>query len=656
MAEEKKKIQEWWEKWVVGSDDTAVNISDPPAVRDDQAPAAWTEQYTIDDVADTEGIDWGALLQRVGFEATGSAAAIRAASPYLRQAGAAGGPGRAAAITGTALAGAFGGWAGREGDIRRGNVMPGDDSWQGDVLTLAGGTVAPVPTRVLGGTAKWVGQKAMREGAEEMTEQGLGWTPGQASEWALIKGLEQLLRELPLTGGVTNRRLTEIYSQFDDLVTRISDDGTINWGTDAEVVGGRIQASASQKIAKYDERTQMLYDILWNPQTQTGIMPASTRVNPLATMKWLDSYGGSFDELGGDLQKILSVESIDALRTALSKEPTISWQNADILRRAFGRNTKGQFVAGQHDPGAYKQLYAAILDDMGVAADQTSPLANKAFRNARRYWKAANEVGETLQREILDKKPEKLFNALFAGNLTEIAIAKKASDPDVWKGVQAAVAQRLGRAAPGQQDAAGDVFSPITFLTNYNKIRRTSSKPLKLLFGEAGKYRGIDSDLQKLAVIAERLKSTARFGNPSGTARTMQLIDMMKTGAVVLGSVASFATIGMPWEALAGIGGIYTTGRLWTNKAFLNWLVRGEKVRPNTQAFGDWISAMPIYGSTETMSSSDREFMTKLGETLLDWSDKWDIPMIPEASGSEPVQQALSQSGQPSQRRSGSAY
>ena len=654
MAEEKKK--EWWERFVVGSDDTAVNISDPPAVRDDQAPAAWTEQYTIDDVADTEGIDWGALLQRIGFEATGAAGAIRAASPYLRQAGAAGGPGRAAAIAGTALAGAFGGFAGREADIARGNVMPGDDSWQGDVLTLAGGTVAPLPTRGTAALLKAGGRKAMAEGAEEMTEQGLGWTPGQASEWALIKGLEQLLRELPLTGGVTSKRLNEIYGQFDDLVTRVSDDSTINWGTDADVVGGRIQASASRKIAKYDERTQMLYDLLWNAETKTGIMPASTRVNPLATMKWLDNYGGSFDELGGDLQKILGIESIDALRTALSKEETLSWQNIDMLRKLVGRNTKGQFAAGQHDPGAYKQLYGAILDDMGVAADQTSPLANKAFRNARRYWKAADEVGENLEREILNKKPEKLFNALFAGNLTEIAIAKKASDPDVWKGVQAAVAQRLGRAAPGQQDAAGDVFSPITFLTNYNKIRRISSKPLKLLFGEAGQYRGIDTELQKLAVIAERLKSTARWGNPSGTNRAMQLIDMLKTPAVVLGSAVSFGTIGMPWEAIAGLGGIYTTGRLWTNKAFLNWLVRGEKVRPNTQAFGDWISAMPIYSSTEWLSSSDREFMTKLGETLLDWSNKWDIPMIPDASASEPMQQALSQSGQPPKRKSTGAY
>jgi hypothetical protein len=653
MAEEKKK---WWQRLVVGDSDTAVNISDTPIVRDDQPPASWTDQYTVDDTGDTEGIDWGALLQRVGFEATGSAAAVRAMSPYLRQLQAGGGPGRAAAITGTALAGAFGGWAGREGDIRRGNVMPGDESWQGDALTLAGGTVVPVPSRVVGAATKWVGQKAMAEGAEEMTEQGLGWTPGQASEWALIKGLEQLLRELPLTGGVTNKRLTEIYGQFDDLVTRISDDGTINWGTDAEVVGGKIQASAKVKMEKYDERVQMLYDLLWNAESKTGLIPASTRVDLLATKKWLNNYGGSFDELGGDLQKILGIESIDSLRTALSKEEMISWQNADILRKAVGRNTRGQFVAGQHDPGAYKQLYGAILDDMGVAADQTSPLANKAFRNARRYWKAADAVGIKLEKEILSKDPDKLLNAIFAGNLTIIATAKKASDPEVWKGVQAAVAQRLGKVAPGQQGAAGDVFSPITFLTNYNRIRKTSSKPLELLFKGAGKYRGIDTELQKLAVIAERLKSTARFGNPSGTARTMQLIDMMKTGAVVLGSVASFATIGMPWEALAGIGGIYTTGRLWTNKAFLNWLVKGEKARPNTQAFGDWISAMPIYSTTEWMSSSDREFMTKLGETLLDWSDKWDIPMIPEASGSEPIQQALSQSGQPPKRRSQGAY
>ncbi len=66
--------------------------------------------------------------------------------------------------------------------------------------------------------------------------------------------------------------------------------------------------------------------------------------------------------------------------------------------------------------------------------------------------------------------PEKVFQAAMSGTkdgATTLRAVMRSLPEDGQKAVSAAVIKRMGLANPGAQNAAGDAFSPNTFLTNW---------------------------------------------------------------------------------------------------------------------------------------------------------------------------------------------
>ena len=140
--------------------------------------------------------------------------------------------------------------------------MPGDESVMSDLTSLAGGSLQRVPSTVAGNLLR-SGMGQARDVADQLTDLGVDYTPGITSDWSIVKGLEQVMTELPITGGVTRAKLNEIYAQFDSAVKHLTDDATIDWGEDIVDLGVRIQRSAESKIQHYNDRTDQLYNILW---------------------------------------------------------------------------------------------------------------------------------------------------------------------------------------------------------------------------------------------------------------------------------------------------------------------------------------------------------------------------------------------------------
>ena len=206
------------------------------------------------------------------------------------------------------------------------------------------------------------------------------------------------------------------------------------------------------------------------------------------------------------------------------------------------------------------------------------------------------------------------------GNITKIAMARKASDPETWSLVQGAVAKQMGRAPSALQDVDEFVFSPSHFLRNFNDMRSLDNKPLRLLFGSTGKYRNILPQLTDLARVSQRLAASGKLANPSGTSQA--LMTFVTTGGLIGGGMVD------PVTTTAIAGGLYGSSRLWTNKRFLDWLIRGKDVSANTRMATNWIASMPTFAGMQWLGAKDEDALEHLKNNLMSWAESA-VPSVP---------------------------
>ncbi|HEY9348458.1 MAG TPA: hypothetical protein VIQ53_24225 [Inquilinus sp.] len=84
--------------------------------------------------------------------------------------------------------------------------------------------------------------------------------------------------------------------------------------------------------------------------------------------------------------------------------------------------------------------------------------------------------------------------------------------PEGRADIQASTVAHLGRAKPGQQNAAGDEFSAATFPTNWAEMSQNAKAQV---FGDDPQLM---SDLDHIARIAEGMRAVGRTSNYSNTA------------------------------------------------------------------------------------------------------------------------------------------
>lgn len=195
-----------------------------------------------------------------------------------------------------------------------------------------------------------------------------------------------------------------------------------------------------------------------------------------------------------------------------------------------------------------KQLYASLSRDMEAAAQAHGPAAVAAAKRANNYTRAVSERLEQVQR-VVDKNggPEKVFEAAMSGTRdggTTLRAVMQSLPKDGQRAVTGAVLKRMGMANPGMQDAAGEVFSAQTFLTNWNKF---SPEARRALFDRYGP--SFSRDMDRIASVAQNIRDGAKvFANPSGTANRAAA---MTYGASLVGSLFTGGTTGL---VAAGVG------------------------------------------------------------------------------------------------------
>lgn len=256
--------------------------------------------------------------------------------------------------------------------------------------------------------------------------------------------------------------------------------------------------------------------------------------------------------LNGLIDGKLPYEALKKLRTLVGDELATPSLVADVPR------------------SKWKALYASLSEDLGAAAKEAGPNAERALRRANRFHGAGiKRIDDVLDPVLKKGDPEDIFRAAVSGTkegATTIRGVMKSIPEESQKVLSATMLRRLGKATPGNQNELGEVFSAETFLTNWNRI---TPEARKVLF--APMTPRMRRDMDAVAEVAANMREGSKvFANPSGTAQAV--------GAQVpiYGSLG-LAASGHLWPAaLVAVAPVATNvqARLMTNPDFVRWLAK----------------------------------------------------------------------------------
>lgn len=265
-------------------------------------------------------------------------------------------------------------------------------------------------------------------------------------------------------------------------------------------------------------------------------------------------------------------------------DSNLPYESIKKLRTLVGRELADNSLVADVPRSKWTALYSALSDDLGVAAKNAGPEAEKAWNRANKY--TARIMGQLEElRPVVDRgTPEKIFSAATNGTAegaTTITRVINALPEKERREVAAAVLQRMGRATAGQQNGLGDAFSSETFLSNLSKF---TPEAKTAIFGRTG-LDGIEARLGDFARVAESRREAGRvFANPSGTAPAMA---QMGVGGGIAGGAATLAMGGgaVPLAgALAVPAGANVVSRATTSPLAATFAAERTQLKPGAQA------------------------------------------------------------------------
>lgn len=366
------------------------------------------------------------------------------------------------------------------------------------------------------------------------------------------------LEKVPFSGSVIGRDAARAVGQIEGALNRVV--SGIGRAMSPDAAGDLLQGGLKASVDRFKTRSGELFSKV------DARIPQDARFAAPATEA---AIAGAKEAFGQNpaLAAKLGLNEWDAIAAELAQNG-VPWQAMKQFRSRIGAaigDARGSL--GDEDLGRLKGLYAALTDDMGAAAKQSGNGAFGAWRAANNHYRSgAERIERSLDATITAKSPERAWEA-FSGllqrdrssaDITRVREIKQAMG-DEWGDVAASIVDRLGRARPGQQNAAGDAFSAGTFLTEWSKLAPEAKNVL--LTGEAR------AELDKLALVAERAKAAGAERNFSNTGTAVGVLGTMGGAAVDMGTTA------------AALGAANLSARGMTSPVFLralnNW-TRGD--------------------------------------------------------------------------------
>ena len=415
--------------------------------------------------------------------------------------------------------------------------------------------------------------KGVSQAVDDFAEVGATPTVGQASNKSPFQALETRASQV-FGGGAISRQLDDTANKMQSRLGAIADDVSKVKG---DVETGRVIQRGIIGDEGFVARFQGKSGDLWGKVDAQ--IPSDARAKVTASKAALDdlvrndSFGEALNspklsQVKSIFDKVMGRSRINQVSQTREFINDISYKELVSLRRHIGERLGSKELISDVPRAQLKRLYAALSEDVKTVAQSYGAI--KQFDRANKFTKAGHKRLDDFVERVANKvELNKVFDSIARGGEGTQALnaMKRSLKPEEWEAVGANVIRRLGKANPGQQDMTGEEFSVNKFLTDWNKLGPAK----KVLFSGSPKLNEYSRNLDKIARVSERLKTTTKEGaNPSGTG---QLV-----ANVSLGSGAVVSAVTGNNVALLGILGTVSINKglstLLTNKAFVRWLAQ----------------------------------------------------------------------------------
>jgi hypothetical protein len=452
------------------------------------------------------------------------------------------------------------------------------------------GTAAAGLTRTVARGAGADAAATMKANIDNAAANNIPLTVGQAGGSKLAQAVEAASGNLWGGGAIDKTAATQtsgLQSRVSDIVDSLSGGETPS----PTAAGNAINAGAATAKTNMRVAEKAAYDNV------DSLVPPQSPVDVSGTFKTLNTLATPTPGAEATTGALISPK-IAAMRDNLQADiaqnggTTVPYSAAADLRTQLGTAIDWGFSPA--DPvtnGALKLVHGALKGDIDAGASAISPEAQQAVTDARTLY-AQNQARRTSLNAVIDKTggPEAVYAAATNGTkegATKIGGVMSALDPGQQNLVRATVIDRLGRAVPSAQNAAGSAFDAGTFLTNWGKLDPAAKDAL---FGASGAPKSLRASLDSLTDTIQTLKNSRALVNPSGTAKAgghslglwgllTEAGGAITTGAVTGNLEAGIATAAGSVGAAAGAAGVNALlARALTNPRTARWLATTTKL------------------------------------------------------------------------------
>lgn len=447
------------------------------------------------------------------------------------------------------------------------------------VLPAAGGALVRGALR--GGEA---GRQAVTNRVADFEGAGVQPTVGQVTGGRVARATESALAKVP---GGAGRMSAFAQQQADELSASVQ---SLSDGLAPGASGANAGEAIKRGVAAFRDGVRSVQAKLYS--TLDKHIPANTRIEVSNTRQALAAMNEGIDGAPG-LSAMFKNAKIDGIHKAMLSDldeavktgntAALPYESLKKLRTLVGNELADNRLVNDVPRAMWSRLYGALSDDLGEAARAAGPQAEQAWSWANTFTRQQMTRLDDLSTIVNRDTPEKVFQAVIAGTAEGDTIASRvisALPMRERREVAAAVLQRLGRATPGQQNAAGDAFSSETFLTN---LARMSEPARKTLLGRTDLDGVLDKIGQFAGVAGTRREAGRVFANPSGTAPAAAQIGV---GSAIAGGAAA-AVAGNPaplMGALAVPAAANLGARVMTSQALVNMAATPTTLAPGAAA------------------------------------------------------------------------
>lgn len=390
-----------------------------------------------------------------------------------------------------------------------------------------------------------------QESLEAMQRQGIRPSVGLTGNRAGAQ-LESGASALPFFSAIPENVRGQQFDEFSDALTGAADN---------------IRPAGTGPLVKPAEMGEQVYDIADSGVKrlkegfgvrEDALMKIIGPDSPVDTTSVRAAIADEMTRGDAKIKRALQAE-LDDLDVIADEAGKVPYESLRKWRSNFGSNIDDKGVLS----GSKKQVYAGVTKDTEALADaagQGDEFRSLMSDQAKSYDKTArlSEGGDIPQfKKLSEGQIEKSSTFLKQAykNPDKMELLKRNATPEQWDQLRANVAQDLGLARAGAQDATGDIISPTKFITEWNKM---DPRVKNMLFDDD---LGTRQTLDDLALIAADFERRGLEANTSRTAGTGLSAMGIKEGAAGIAGgyagaqnlPATLAAAGITYASIKGL-------------------------------------------------------------------------------------------------------